>query len=108
MVSLRRGRRVRTEKHKPEIVTGNFELHYEDVIQRNRFVLIALFASGLVLLTAFIPSAVYRSIADTDQVSIEVEKGVIVHPELVNTVSDDVSASGNSYIEFHVKPEATE
>ncbi len=96
----------RREKHKPvKAVTGDFELHYEDVINRNRFWIVALFASGLVLLAAFVPSAVYHSVAEQDQVSIEAETGLIINPELVTRAEGDVTASGNSYIEFRLVPE---
>jgi hypothetical protein len=105
MPSLRRGYKRRTEKRKPEVVTGGFELHYEDVVNRNRFALIALFASGLVLLAAFIPSAVYQSVAEPDQISVEAEAGTVINPELVTLVEGDVTASENTYIEFRLVPE---
>lgn len=100
MPSLRRGYRRRSEKIKPEIVTGNFEMHYEDVIGKNRFVIIAFFATGLLLLAAFIPNAVYDSVAGSDQVSVEAEAGALVHPELIEIIQGDVSASNNTFIEF--------
>lgn len=103
MPSLRRLERKRREKTiKPEIVTGNFELHYEEIVSRNRIALVAVFATGLVLLAAFVPSAVYQSVADTDQVSVEVESGVVTRPELVTKVEGDMTASGNGYIEFRL------
>lgn len=104
MAILKRGSKSRREKQKPEVVTGDFELHYEDVINRNRYALVALFASGLVLLAVFIPSAMYHSVADTERVPIEAEQGLIINPEYVTKVDGDVTASGSGYIEFRVTP----
>jgi hypothetical protein len=105
MPSIRRNRRARVDKHKPEVVTGKFELHYEDIVKENRFAVVSIFATGLVLLAIFIPGAVYQSTARPDQVSVEVESGLIVNPELVTKVENDVSASDNSYIEFRLQTE---
>lgn len=107
MPKLRRGRRTR-EKHKPEAVTGSFELHYEDVVSRNRYALVAIFATGLLLLAAFIPSAVYHSIAGPDKASIEAESGAVINPDLITHVEDDVTASGDSYIEFRLVPDTNQ
>ena len=104
MVTIRRGYKRRVEKRKPEVVTGEFELHYEDVVNRNRFVVVALFANALVLLAAFIPSAVYQSVARPDQISVEAENGMIINPELVTLVEGDVTASDSTYIEFSLIP----
>ena len=105
MAILNRAGKQRRDKHKPEIVTGQFELHYEDVINKNRFALVALFASGLILLAAFVPGAVYESTADTDRASMEVESGIIINPELVNLVEGDPTASEGSFIEFRLVPD---
>jgi hypothetical protein len=51
-------------KH-PEIVTGNFNLEYEDVIKRNRMMVIALLGFGIIGAAALLPIAVYRSVAET-------------------------------------------
>jgi hypothetical protein len=104
MAILKRGRKIRHHKHKPEVVTGDFELHYEDVVNRNRYAMVALLASGLVLLAVFVPSVVYRSVADTDNISVEAEQGRVINPELVTKVEGDVTASDNSYIEFRLAP----
>lgn len=101
---MKRSGKARREKHKPEVVTGDFELHYEDVINRNRYALVALFASGLVLLAVFIPSAMYHSVADTERIPMEAEQGMIINPTYVTEVDGDPTASGNSYIEFHLTP----
>lgn len=100
MPSIRRGKKVRRDKHHPEVVTGAFELHFEDVVHRNRFLVIALFAAALVLLAAFVPTVVYRSLARPDNISVEVENGIISNPELVEVVSGDITASDDGYIEF--------
>lgn len=105
MAILKRNtKRPKQDKHKPEVVTGDFELHYEDVISRNRYLLVAVLSGGLVMLAAFVPSVVYRSAADTDRVSVEAEQGIVINPEFVTKVEGDVSASGNSYIEFRTTP----
>ncbi len=105
MPTLRRGYKRRVEKHKQEVVTGAFELHYEDVVNRNRFALIALFASALILVAAFIPRVIDTSIADTDQISVEAEGGTIINPHLVELVSGDMTASEDGYIEFRSNPQ---
>lgn len=107
MAILKRSGKSRRDIHKPEVVTGEFELHYEDVINKNRYALVALLASGLVLLAAFVPSAVYESMADTDRASIEVESGIITQPQLVDLVEGDPTASEGSFIEFKIVPDGS-
>ncbi len=104
MAILRRNNKIKREKHKPEVVTGDFELHFEDVVNRNRYTLVAVFASGLVLLAVFVPTAVYHSMAGSERVSVEAEQGTISNPELVEVVENDMTASGNGYIEFRLAP----
>ena len=82
------------------VITGNFDLHYEDVLRRNRFVVVAFISAGLLAVAAFIPTAVYRSTADSQRVIIEVETGKITNPAEVTIVKGDISAGGDSYIEF--------
>ena len=84
----------------PEVVTGNFELHYEDVIHRHSKLVVALFASGLLMLGVFIPKAVDQSSAGSDHVTVEVELGKVSNPTYVSKVSGDISAGNDSYIEF--------
>lgn len=96
----RSGAKSRREKHKPEVVTGDFELHFEDVVNRNRFVLAAVLAGGLVLLAVVVPGAVYQSMADTDIVSVELEQGIITNPQSVIKADGDVTASESGFIEF--------
>jgi hypothetical protein len=100
MPTLRRGYRRRSDKQKPEIVTGSFELHYEDVVNQNRFAIVLVFTSVLIAVAAFIPRVIDTSVADTDKVSIEAEKGDVINQNLVEFISGDVTASENSYIEF--------
>ncbi len=104
MAKLRRGR-AKEEKPKPEVVTGSFELHYEDIISRNRFAIIAVFATALVLLAAFVPGAVYHSVAEPDKASVEIETGTVINPGMVIKVKGDITASDDSYIEFRAAPE---
>ncbi len=104
MPTLRRGYKRRSDKHKAEIVTGDFELHYEDIVNRNRIALVALFSSALILLAAFIPSAINQSVADTDQISVEAEVGKVINPELVKFIDGDITASEDGYIEFLTYP----
>ncbi len=100
MPILRRGYKRREDKHGAQAVTGGFELHYEDVVGRNRLALVALFASALLLVAAFIPKAIDQSIADTDRISAEAEAGQVINPELVKIIKGDLTASEDSYIEF--------
>jgi hypothetical protein len=84
----------------PEVVTGNFELHYEDVIHRHSKLIIALFAVGLITLAVFIPRIADRSVAGSERVMIEVESGKVTNPAFVSHIKGDISAGNNSYIEF--------
>jgi hypothetical protein len=85
---------------RPTAITGNFELHYEDVVHQNRFVLIAFLVTGLLAVAAFIPAAVYQSTADSQRVVVEVEDGKITNPTQVTIVKGDTAAGGTGYIEF--------
>ncbi len=95
-------RRSKHQAHvdRPNIITGNFELHYEEVVHRNRFVIIAFALTGLLAVAAFIPSAVYQSTADSQRVTVEVENGKITNPAQVTIIRGDSAAGGDSYIEF--------
>lgn len=103
MPTLKRSRRHKRKEHKAEVVTGNFELHYEDIVHKHRIAIIAVFASALVLLAVFVPKAVYQTIAEPEEVNVEVESGIIENPENVTKVEGDITASGDSYIEFNFK-----
>ena len=99
----------RSHKHqdrvdRPVVITGNFELHYEEVIRRNRFVVIALVLSGLLAVAAFIPAAINQSTADSQRVTVEVENGKITNPAQVTIIKNDTAAGGNGYIEFGPQP----
>jgi hypothetical protein len=100
MQLLKRKQKLSEHVDKPAIVTGNFELHYEEVVKRNRYAIIALIAGGLLALGAFIPSAVYHSVANEERVIVEVESGKINNPALITEVHGDVSAGESGYIEF--------
>lgn len=100
MAILGRQGKGRREKHKPEVVTGDFELHFEDVINRNKYMLMAILASGLVLLAVVVPGVVYYSVADPDIVSVEVESGQVANPQRVLKADGDATASGGSFVEF--------
>lgn len=99
---LIRRRRNKYQAHtdRPTTVTGNFELQFEEVIRNNRLVIIAFVATGLIALAAFIPAAVYQSLAGSERVSVEVESGIISNPSQVIKVQNDNSAAGGGYIEF--------
>ncbi len=100
MQILKRRQKMTEHTDRPTVVTGNFELHYEEVVRRNRFAIIALIAGGLLALGAFIPTAVYRSVADQNKVTVEVESGEVNNPILITEVHGDASASESGYIEF--------
>jgi len=98
----------RTNKHqarvdKPVIVTGNFELHYEDVIKRNRLAIVAFMVTGMLAVAAFILAAVYQSTANNERITVDVEDGKIANPAQVTVVKGDTEAGGNGYIEFGPK-----
>ena len=90
----------RVKKHQPEIVTGNFQLHYEELIRKNRYMVIALLGFGITGLSAIIPLATYRSIAISSFVSIEAESGSISDTTKVLKTTGDSAASGGSYVKF--------
>jgi len=100
-----RGRLKRRDKHqahvdRPVVITGNFDLHYEDVLRHNRFVVIAFIVSGLLAVAAFMPAAVYRSTADSQRIIIQAEDGKVTNPSQVTIVKGDASSGDGGYIEF--------
>jgi hypothetical protein len=97
---IKRGTKHQDRVDRPDVITGNFELHYEEVVHRNRFVIVAFIATGLLAVAAFIPSAVYESTADSQRVSVEVESGKITNPTQVTIIKGDSAAGGDGYIEF--------
>jgi hypothetical protein len=90
--------RPRPAKSRPEVVTGSFGLHYEEVVQR-RPLLVVLLAVGLVFFAVIIPVAIYHSFASGDFFAAETESGTLSSASLVTKVSD-ATASGGSYIAF--------
>jgi len=98
----------RTNKHqahvdRPVVITGNFELHYEDVLRRNRLAVIAFMVTGMLAVAAFVPAAVYQSTANNERITIDVEDGKIINPGQITIVKGDTQAGGNGYIEFGSK-----
>ena len=100
---IKRNNKHQARVDRPVIITGNFDLHYEDVIKHNRYVIIALMSTGLLALAAFIPAAVYQSTADSQRVVVEVENGKITNPAQLTIINGDTAAGGDSYIEFGPK-----
>jgi len=95
----------RRDKHqahvdRPVVITGNFDLHYEDIIRRNRFVVIGFVATGLLAIAAFIPAAVYRSTADSQRVIVQAEDGKVTNPAQVIVVKGDITTGDGGYIQF--------
>lgn len=92
-------RRSRRQGHvdRPTTVTGNFELHYEEVVRNNRFAIIAFLATGLIAVAAFIPTAVYQSVAGSDAATVESEDANLSGNAKVGT---DSEASGGRFIMF--------
>jgi uncharacterized protein YbcV (DUF1398 family) len=97
---LRRRNKHQAHVDRPDAITGNFELHYEDVIHRNRAFIITFIATGLLAIAAFVPAAVYKSTADSQRVIIEVESGKITNPTQITIIKGDPEAGGGGYIEF--------
>jgi hypothetical protein len=95
-------RRNKHQAHvdRPTVITGNFEMHYEEVVHQNRFVIIVFALTGLLAVAAFIPAAVYRSTADSQRVIVEVATGTITNPQKVTVVRGDTTAGGDGYVEF--------
>lgn len=97
---IRRGNKHQAQVDRPNAITGNFELQYEEVVHRNRFAIIAFALTGLLAVAAFIPAAVYQSTADSQRITVEVENGTITNPSQVIIVRGDTAAGGDGYIEF--------
>ncbi len=97
---IKRNKKFQAHVDRPNAITGNFELQYEDVVHRNRFAIIAFVLTGMLAVGAFIPAAVYRSTADSKRVIVEVENGIITNPSQITVIKGDIAAGGNGYIEF--------
>jgi hypothetical protein len=97
---IKRNAKHQARVDRPEVITGNFELQYEEVVHRNRFVIIAFALTGILAVAAFIPAAVYQSTADNQRVIVEVENGRVTNPKQVTVVNGDTAAGGDGYIEF--------
>ena len=97
---IKRGAKHQAHVDRPNIITGNFELHYEDVVRSNRFVIVGVVLTGILAVAAFIPAAVYQSTADSQRTIVEVEDGKITNPAQVTVIKGDTAAGGDGYIEF--------
>ncbi len=97
---ITRNKKFQAHVDRPAVITGNFELLYEDVVHRNRFVIVGFVLTGLLAVAAFIPTAVYQSTADSQRTIVEVENGVITNPAHVTVVKGDSAAGSDGYIEF--------
>ena len=91
----RRGSKRQINVDRPLSVTANFELHYEEVVKHNKFAIIAFLATGLLAIGAFIPTAVYQSVAGTETVTIETEDAKLSNGAQVES---DPAAAGGLYI----------
>lgn len=90
--------KLNRRKTRPEIVTGDFELHFEEVVNRNRYSLVALLTGGLLVLTLLVPGVVYYSQADVGNVLIEAEDGNQINKGNIRQIKDE--ETGLIYIEF--------
>ena len=97
---ITRNKKFQAHVDRPTVITGNFELHYEDVVRSNRFVIVAFVLTGMLAVAAFIPAAVYESTADSQRTIVEVENGIIINPAHVTVIKGDSAAGGDGYIEF--------
>ena len=98
---IKRHKKHQAHVDRPIVITGNFDLHYEDVVHRNRFAIIAFVLTGMLAVAAFIPAAVYRSTADSKRIIVEVENGKITNPSKVTVINGDTASGGDGYIEFN-------
>lgn len=87
------------KKQHAEIVTGDFELHFEEVVNRNRYTLVALITGGLLLLTILVPGVTYYSQAKTKNTLIEAESGQLINDLNVKKVPAS-NSNEPSYVEF--------
>lgn len=97
---FKRGVKHQARVDRPNVIMGNFELNYEEVVRRNRFVVISFVLTGILAVAAFIPAAVYQSTADSQRTIVEVEDGKITNPAQIIVVKGDIEAGGAGYIEF--------
>jgi hypothetical protein len=96
---------ARNSKHqahvdRPVVITGKFDLHYEDVVQHNRFAIIAFVLVGLLSIAAFVPAAVYRSNADSRRIILDVESGKVTNPDGITIIRGDITAGNEGYVQF--------
>ena len=94
---IKRKNKRQAHVDRPLTVTGSFELHYEEVMRRNRLAIIAFVATGLIAIAAFIPTAVYHSVAGTETVTVEPEDASLNDKV---QVGKDPDTSGGEFILF--------
>lgn len=85
---------------RPAVITGNFSLHYEDVINNNRFLVTFFVLTGLLAAAVFVPTAVYQSTADSQRIIIDAESGTVINSSNLIIVKGDATAGGEGYVEF--------
>ena len=97
---IKRRNKHQNRVDRPVVITGKFDLNYEEVLHRNRLVVVAFISAGLLAVAVLIPTAVYRSTADSKRVIIQAEEGKVSNPQKVTIVKGDTSSGDNGYIEF--------
>jgi len=88
--------KAQQKKSKLEVVTGDFELHFEEVVNRNRFIVLILVTGSLILLAMLVPGFAYYSQAGVDNTLLEAEGGKVIN-------SENIILSNPEAIEFRVK-----
>jgi len=88
--------KAQQKKSKSEVVTGDFELHFEEVVNRNRFIVLILVTGSLILLAMLVPGLAYYSQAGVDNALLEAEGGKVIN-------SENIILSNPEAIEFRVK-----
>ena len=88
--------KAQQKKSKLEVVTGDFELHFEEVVNRNRFIVLILVTGSLILLAMLVPGFAYYSQAGVDNALLEAEGGKVIN-------SENIILSNPEVVEFKVK-----
>ena len=88
--------KAQQKKSKLEVVTGDFELHFEEVVNRNRFIVLILVTGSLILLAMLVPGFAYYSQAGVDNTLLEAEGGKVIN-------SENIILSNPEVVEFKVK-----
>lgn len=88
--------KAQQKKSKSEVVTGDFELHFEEVVNYNRFIVLILVTGSLILLAMMVPGLAYDSQAGVDNTLLEAEGGKVIN-------SENIILSNPEVVEFKVK-----